>query len=707
MEVRGLPAPVPDAAGPGDAGYRAPFAPDGPAERTASSFAAVLARVAGAPTALVHRTEDGERLTLTGAAGVPAGWARVGHPPARSTLAGLVLMHQHPIISADIAEDPRVPRYAPALELGVRAYVGFPIRGDRQQIAGVCTVVDYRPRQWSPRELAAVDEAARAYAVFVAEQQRADTQRRYLDTLLQSMRIGVAACDEHGRLVFDNESIRRLMGTTLVGTSVREWARRGGPLTDVAGRPLEPDDLPLLRALRGESVRDAGILITTPGRPTRTTSSDAEPILGADGRRLGAVLTVHDVTERRRAERFRDVDRAVTEVLAHADSVRQAGPQVLAAVCEGFGWPYAELWLVDQDADTLVPAARYRAPGTAGDPPGEPGPHDAVTGAAWRTGRPVWAGETPGSPATPLRTSLAVPATSGDRVLAVLSFGAGAVDDPADPLIDLLAGVGAHIAEFVERRRADELSLALTHSKQEYLALIGHEMRTPLTSISAYVELLRESDPASVVDELPGMLDVLSRNSASLRAIVDQLLDLAALDSGHARMAREPVDLTATVRAAVAAVQPVATAAGVTVALDLRADAVVPGDAGRLRQVVDELIGNAVKHTFGTGLVTVLLERPDPAAVELTVADTGVGIPAAEQDRLFERFYRSEHTRQHRIPGNGLGLAVSRAVVEAHHGSIRLLPAPGPGTRITVRLPAGALPDRPAGQGHTAGSAPS
>jgi signal transduction histidine kinase len=208
-----------------------------------------------------------------------------------------------------------------------------------------------------------------------------------------------------------------------------------------------------------------------------------------------------------------------------------------------------------------------------------------------------------------------------------------------------------------------------------------------LTSITAYVEILRESDPALVVEDLPGILDVLSRNSAALRNIVDQLLDLAALDGRHNGLAHEPVDLAAAVRAAAEGVRPVAEAARVEVDLDLRARAVVTGDAERLRQVVEELLHNAIRHIVGAGRVTVLLTRPDPAAVELTVTDTGVGVPAAERDRLFARFYRSQRTREHRIPGNGLGLALSRAIVERHRGSIRLLPGSGPGTRITVRLP--------------------
>jgi signal transduction histidine kinase len=336
-----------------------------------------------------------------------------------------------------------------------------------------------------------------------------------------------------------------------------------------------------------------------------------------------------------------------------------------------------------------VPAARYRAAGH--DPGDRPDHADVLTGAVRRTGRPIWiSGADVPSPL--LRTGLAIPARSGGRVLAVLSFYATVVEDPADPLIALLSGIGAHIAEFLERRRAEELTLALARSKDEYLALIGHELRTPLTSITAYVEMLREADPATAAEELPGTLDVLSRNSTALRQIIDQLIDLAALDGGHAELARDAVDLAAVVRAAAEAVHPVAAAAGVAVSTDLCPGAIITGDGVRIRQMADQLLDNAVKHTLGAGRVTVALTRPDPAAAELTITDTGLGVPADERERLFAPFYRSQRTREHRSPGNGLGLTISRAIVEGHHGSIRLVPVAGPGSRVTVRLPV-----RPAG----------
>ena len=117
----------------------------------------------------------------------------------------------------------------------------------------------------------------------------------------------------------------------------------------------------------------------------------------------------------------------------------------------------------------------------------------------------------------------------------------------------------------------------------------------------------------------------------------------------------------------------------------------VPGDRDRLRQVVDALLGNAIKFSPSDAAVTVSLADLGETAV-LTIADTGVGIPAAEQAKLFRRLYRGGNARHTGIPGSGLGLALCRAVVERHHGSIALSAHEATGTTVTVRLPSATLP---------------
>ncbi len=625
---------------------------------------------------------DGDRLGIVGTSGVPAEWAATGPTAAGFTVAGLVVRTNRPVIAEDLTTDPRVPHQAPARDLGVRGYAGYPVRDPHGNAVGLLAVMDSRLRLWTADELDAIEDAAQACTAFVAERfarDDVDTQRRFLDTLLQGLQTGVVACDAAGQIVFANEALHQLTGSGPLMRPLEDWSRHSY-LVDPQGRPLPPEQVPLFRALSGDRVHDEELLIRSAEGRIRMVTTDAQPITGSHGNRLGAVACVRDITDQRMTERFHEVESAVSDALAHAETVREAGPQVLRAVCAGFDWPHAQLWLADESTGEFCLAAEQHAntDSLAGPVAART---EAIIEAVRKSGKAVRFSEESW-------TGLAVPASSGDRTPAILVFFVNLLQDPGDVLVAFLCGVAAHVAEFLERRRAEELTVALAQSRDEYLALIDHELRTPLTSISAYIDLLRDSDPGTAADELPDILDVLGRNSTILRNIVEDLLDLAGIDNGHTALAEEPVDLAATVTAAARAAGPAAEDAGVVLDLDVRVDTMVRGDERRLRQVADHLIANAIGHTNGAGRVTLSLTRPAPAVVELTVTDDGLGIPPDDRERVFARFYRTARTREHRLPGVGLGLTISRAIVERHHGTIRFVPCPPPGTRVTVRLPA-------------------
>ena len=238
----------------------------------------------------------------------------------------------------------------------------------------------------------------------------------------------------------------------------------------------------------------------------------------------------------------------------------------------------------------------------------------------------------------------------------------------------------------MDRKLVDDLQRQLARSKNEYLSLIGHELRTPLTSIAAYTELLRELAPDALALDGPALLEVIDRNTAALRNIIDELLELSALDTGHAAVSMAPVDLADVVRESVERTRAVIDGASLVLAADLPAELVLPGDRRRLRQIVDNLLGNAVKYSPDGGRITVTL-RACGRAAELAVSDTGIGISPEEREKLFIRLYRSSRVRDRAIPGTGLGLAMSRAVVQRHHGTIELADNEGKGTTVLVRLP--------------------
>ncbi|MCR6033545.1 hypothetical protein GGQ22_19220 [Nocardioides sp. zg-579] len=220
--------------------------------------------------------------------------------------------------------------------------------------------------------------------------------------------------------------------------------------------------------------------------------------------------------------------------------------------------------------------------------------------------------------------------------------------------------------------------------KDEFVASVSHELRTPLTSIVGYVQMLREDD--AVAPRAARQLEVVDRNANRLMRLITDLLDTAQIEAGPVGMSRSPGDLAALVRDCADAVRPSYRAAGI--GLEVTAPDTLPAllDRPRIEQVVDNLLTNAMKYSATGSVVRVGLALAD-GRVELTVADQGIGISAADRDRLFTRFFRSREAEERSIQGVGLGLSITRGIVEAHGGRIEVDSELGIGSTFRVRLP--------------------
>jgi signal transduction histidine kinase len=222
--------------------------------------------------------------------------------------------------------------------------------------------------------------------------------------------------------------------------------------------------------------------------------------------------------------------------------------------------------------------------------------------------------------------------------------------------------------------------------RDAFVATVSHELRTPLTSISGFLEMMQEEE-YGLGEAGRGYLAVIRRSTERLHSLVEDLLLVAQIEAKRVELQLDTVDLATLASRSVEAARPAADEKEVSLELMRNGARSVQGDARRLTQVVDNLISNAVKFTDEGGTVTVSVDA-DGESVRLVVADTGIGVPTDEQDRVFSRFFRSSNATRNAIPGTGLGLAISRALVEQHGGTIAFASREGEGTSVTVLLPA-------------------
>jgi signal transduction histidine kinase len=249
------------------------------------------------------------------------------------------------------------------------------------------------------------------------------------------------------------------------------------------------------------------------------------------------------------------------------------------------------------------------------------------------------------------------------------------------------------VAGMEERNRAVRRSEArreaareAERSKDEFFALVSHELRTPLSSIIGYIDLLEEVDLDRLSDQGRGFLEVIHRNAERQMRLVEDLLLLLRIQKGTFHIEPGAASLEEIVKHAVDDVR--VAAERKEIALSIVADPTpsIRGDAHRLGQMIDNLLSNAIKFTPHGGRVAARLSSTNGVAT-IEVEDSGVGIPSADQERIFERAYRTSTAKEANAPGLGLGLTIVAEIVEQHGGSIRVESESGVGTRFQVRLP--------------------
>ncbi|GAA2846873.1 two-component sensor histidine kinase [Actinoplanes cyaneus] len=219
--------------------------------------------------------------------------------------------------------------------------------------------------------------------------------------------------------------------------------------------------------------------------------------------------------------------------------------------------------------------------------------------------------------------------------------------------------------------------------QRRLVADVAHELRTPLSNLRGYLEGLADG----VIEPAPELFASLHEETLLTGRILDDLQYLALAEAGDLAYHPEPLDLSELADTAVTAHRANAANAGLDLVIDAPEPIEVHADPGRIRQVLGNLLSNAIRYTDAGGRIEVRVSR-DPLTAILSVTDTGVGMTAAEVSRVFDRFWRADPARQRATGGSGLGLTITRRIVEDHGGSVNATSEPGLGSTFTVRLPA-------------------
>lgn len=241
-------------------------------------------------------------------------------------------------------------------------------------------------------------------------------------------------------------------------------------------------------------------------------------------------------------------------------------------------------------------------------------------------------------------------------------------------------GASGALGVFFDITRTERLELV----RREFLSNVSHELRTPLTSILAFVETL-QNGALEDTESSQRFLSIIGKNASRMHGLIDDILELTAIEGGNVQLRLQSVDLRAAVTEVISQLEDKATAQDIVLVNEVPAGVLVTADKSRFERMLTNLIDNGIKFGREGGAVRIKYESGDRD--KILIEDDGEGIPAQHLERLFERFYRVDRARSRDMGGTGLGLAIVKHLALLHGGEVTVVSELGKGTTFTVHLP--------------------